>query len=262
MPPDARTWPLARPDLDAFELSGTRDAHCLLLHGFTASPVEVRPLGEALAAAGFPVRAPRLPGHGTHVEELAAVTPGRWLAAAEEALASLPGKVLLAGQSMGGLLSLLLAARNPERVRAVATLGAPLAFADRRARLIVPILRWTPFAARLVRWLPKGPSQIPEEKRAVHFTYDRFPVSGLFLLSDLMRDASRALPRVKAPLLAVHGVLDRTAPPFSARRIVTFAGSATKEHVEMRRSRHVLTMDVESEAVCGHVVEFFSRHAA
>ena len=41
-------------------------------HGFTATPDEMRPLGEALAARGFRVEGVRLPGHGTSVEHLAA----------------------------------------------------------------------------------------------------------------------------------------------------------------------------------------------
>ncbi len=39
----------------------------LVLHGFTGSPVSMRPLAEALADAGFAVELPRLPGHGTAV---------------------------------------------------------------------------------------------------------------------------------------------------------------------------------------------------
>ncbi len=54
-----------------FALPGTRPLGCLLVHGFTGAPDEMRPLGEALAAAGFPVRAVRLPGHGTSVDDLA-----------------------------------------------------------------------------------------------------------------------------------------------------------------------------------------------
>ena len=53
------------PDADGFALPGTRPLGCLLLHGFTATPAEVRPLGEALAAARLPgsCRAPRRTRH-------------------------------------------------------------------------------------------------------------------------------------------------------------------------------------------------------
>ena len=258
MPPSPRTWPLARPDVDGFQLPGRREVTCLLLHGFTASPAEVRPLAVALSAAGFPVKAVRLPGHGTSDEELAATNPAAWTQAAERALEETPGPLLLAGCSMGGLLSLKMAALHPERVRAVASLAAPLWFGDRRARLVIPLMRWTPLRW-MIRYLPKGPSQIPEENRALHFTYLRFPVRGVLGLHDLMREALRFVPKVKAPVLVLHGVRDATAPVVSARRIHAMAGSAIKEIVELANSRHVLTYDTESETVCRRVVEFFER---
>ena len=233
---------------------------CLLLHGFTASPAEVRPLANALSAAGFPVRAVRLPGHGTSDEELHATSPAEWAKAAEDALEAAGKPVLIAGCSMGGLLALRLAAKHPARVRAVATLGAPLWFADRRARLMIPLLRWTPLG-RVVRFLPKGPSQIPEENRPLHFTYGRFPVRGVLGLDDLMKEALRFLPEVRSPLLVLHGVNDRTAPVVSARRIHALATSAVKELVELSRSRHVLTYDLEADDVCRRIVAFFERHA-
>lgn len=261
-----RRWPLARPDLEGFALAGTRSVPCLLLHGFTASPVEVRPLGDALAGAGFPVRGIRLPGHGTHVEELATTGPAAWIEAAESALdelAAAPGVrgVAVAGQSMGGLIALILAARRPQKVVAVASLAAPLWFLDRRARLLVPVFKWTPFLDRVVRFVPRGPSAIPEDRKALHFTYDRFTTRGIVGLSGMMKEAWRRLPQVKAPLLVAHGALDATAPPQSADRIVARAGSESKEKAAFSGSRHVLTMDVEADQVCARVVEFFSRHA-
>lgn len=263
---ETRRWPLARPDLEGFVLAGTRDVPCLLLHGFTASPAEVRPLGDALAAAGFPVRAVRLPGHGTSVEELATTGPRAWIEAAESAfdeLAAAPGVrgVAIAGQSMGALIALIVAARRQKKVVAVASLAAPLWFLDRRARLMVPVFRWTPFLNRVVRFVPRGPSAIPEDRRALHFTYDRFTTSGIVGLSGMMKEVWKRLPQVTAPLLVGHGALDATAPPLSADRIVARAGSATKEKVAFEGSRHVLTMDVEAEKVCARVVEFFTRHA-
>jgi len=43
----------------------------VLVHGFTGSPWELEPLVDALAGAGYAVRAPLLPGHGESPAALA-----------------------------------------------------------------------------------------------------------------------------------------------------------------------------------------------
>ena len=104
---------------------GEAIAAVLLIHGFTGSPWEVRPLGEALAARGFHVQAIRLPGHGVDPEAMAWVTWRDWEHAAEEALKQLRGfqHVFVAGLSMGALLGMLLAARHPNRVSGLAMMA-------------------------------------------------------------------------------------------------------------------------------------------
>src|SRR3954467_4041821 len=100
---------------DPFALGTGPDA-CLLLHGLTGSPAEVRPVGEALAQAGFRVLGPMLPGHGTSPEDLYTVTREQMIHAAESALASLNGarRIFVGGLSMGALLTLHLAAKHQE----------------------------------------------------------------------------------------------------------------------------------------------------
>ena len=46
-----------------------------MLHGFTGNPQSMRPQAEALAAEGYTVELPLLPGHGTAVEDM---IPTRW----------------------------------------------------------------------------------------------------------------------------------------------------------------------------------------
>jgi len=90
-----------------FELGSGEDA-CLLLHGFTGSPWDVRPVGERLAARGMFVRAIRLPGHGTTPEAMTAVSHRDWEQAGEDALRSLSSyrNVFVAGLSVGALCTL------------------------------------------------------------------------------------------------------------------------------------------------------------
>src|SRR3989442_497796 len=97
---------------DPFVLGEGPDG-CLLLHGLTGSPAEMRPVGEALAAAGFRAVGPLLPGHGTTPEDLDTTTRADLIQAAESALLSLEGarRIFLCGLSVGGLLAIHLAAR-------------------------------------------------------------------------------------------------------------------------------------------------------
>src|SRR3954467_9592191 len=78
----------------------------------------MRGVAHALAAAGFAVELPLLPGHGTTVDDMNTTTWHDWSAAAEEALeklqARVSGKVIVVGLSMGGSLTGWLGTRHPE----------------------------------------------------------------------------------------------------------------------------------------------------
>ncbi len=62
---------------------------CVLLHGFTAAPKEMRPLGEYLADRNYTIRGVRLAGHATSPEDLAQTTWREWVASAKESVAEL-----------------------------------------------------------------------------------------------------------------------------------------------------------------------------
>ena len=81
----------------------------LVLHGFTGNPSSVRVLAEAAIAEGYDVEMPRLPGHGTTVDDMMTTGWDDWFGAALQAfddLAERCQRVVVAGLSMGGLLTL------------------------------------------------------------------------------------------------------------------------------------------------------------
>src|SRR3954447_4486711 len=103
------------PGAEPFSAAGGPDA-VLVVHGFTGSPQSMRPLAEAFAAAGFTVELPRLPGHGTSLEDMITTGWDDWSSAAEATYADLAArcsKVVVAGLSMGGTITTWLAARHP-----------------------------------------------------------------------------------------------------------------------------------------------------
>ena len=55
----------------------------LLVHGFTASPTELRTLGDYLHQAGFSIQGVRTAGHGTNADDLGKYTRRDWYASVE-----------------------------------------------------------------------------------------------------------------------------------------------------------------------------------
>src|SRR5438046_1466988 len=113
-------------------LLGPEDARraCLLIHGFSGSPAEMRGLGEALAEQGIRVYGMVVKGHSEDVQDLAVSRRKDWIASAENALAQLEHyqQIFLAGLSMGGVLSLILAGRHSDRIAGLVTMSTPTRF--------------------------------------------------------------------------------------------------------------------------------------
>src|SRR5689334_6828638 len=102
------------PGAEPFEAEGG-PVGVVLSHGFTGTPQSLRPWAEYLAAAGFTVSLPLLPGHGTRWQDLNATRWTDWYGEIERAFDRLRGRcdqVFAGGLSMGGTLVLRLAERR------------------------------------------------------------------------------------------------------------------------------------------------------
>ena len=84
----------------------------LAIHGFGGTPREVEILIDVARSRGLAASAPLLPGHGSHVRNLASRTFDDWVRAARAELYRLQaqGDVIVAGQSLGAIIAARLAA--------------------------------------------------------------------------------------------------------------------------------------------------------
>lgn len=243
-------------DASPFDLGGTPDRATpavLCIHGLTGTPYEVRPLGAALAARGFRAYGPCLPGHDTTPEDLSALPYSAWLDAVEGDLRTLSAqhdKVCVVGLSLGGLLTLALAARGG--ADAVVAIGTPLRFAS-------PIPQLLPFAKYLMPMLRKrGGSDIREEAaRARHPGYDAMPLRSVHELVKLQRVVKDGLGKIRVPALIAHGIHDGTANPRDARTIhQAIAGS---ELLLLEQSGHVVPVDHDGPQLAEAVADFIEK---
>ncbi|MBK8022403.1 MAG: alpha/beta fold hydrolase [Chloroflexi bacterium] len=96
-----------------FLLRAGNGAAALLVHGFPGTPAEMRPLGEALHAAGWTARGLLLPGFGSDIGSIDRRRFEDWQGAVIKAAGELRrshNRLLLIGNSMGGALAISAAA--------------------------------------------------------------------------------------------------------------------------------------------------------
>jgi carboxylesterase len=210
---------------------------------------------------GYTVRGVRLPGHGTSEDELDDTTWADWAAAVDAAVLDLRRhcrRVMIAGQSLGGLLALHTAARLGDHVHAIAALATPMWLGGLGGQ----VARWTapggPLHGRVTR-LPKlGGSDVRDKRlRRNNPSYRTIPTAALASLCDFMKVVDAELPSVKAPLLVVHARQDHTAPVASAARIVDRVASSRIRSRILDDSYHLITIDVERDVVAAEVSAFF-----
>lgn len=228
----------------------------LLLHGLTGNPVSLRPLAEELAAEGYTVELPLLPGHGTHWRDLAHTDHRDWTGAAEHALARLRAHTreqVVVGLSMGGTLALWLAGHAAADLAGLVCINPSLRVEDPRLALL-PLLARTPLS------LPGLGNDIARPD-ADEQPYPRVPVRALTSLIALQKETRSALPRVQAPLLVMVSRMDHVVPP---RNGVLAAEQVAGSHVELvwlERSYHVATLDYDAAEVGARTAAFVARVA-
>lgn len=241
-------------DVSPFDLNPDARMATLCLHGFTGTPYEMRPLGEALARRGIRALGPVLPGHNQSPRDLARVRCGDWLEAAREhlhALRAQHARVGVAGLSMGGVLALSLGAEEP--VDAIVSIATPLRL-SRSISGLVPVLKY------VWPYLRKRGSDIREpEARKRHPAFPATPLAGVHELVRLQARLDGELHRVSAPLLIAHGAHDATANPADAHEICQRVASVRKEVMLFESSAHVVTVDFDGGELARRATEFLVR---
>ncbi|MDO8883643.1 MAG: alpha/beta fold hydrolase [Pseudotabrizicola sp.] len=233
-------------------IPGREDAF-LVLHGWCSSAESVRFLTAGLAAKGYSVLAPTLPGHGTNPVDMMQYGPFDWVTAGLEAFNCLRDthrSVHVVGTSMGGALALLVAALATQQVASVTTVNGAVLL--HRPEIAIDILTGAPgdFLPGWSEMLMMGPN-VPE------ITYrTRTRKSGADLMTMLTL-AREALPRVVSPLQVLHSVHDEIVPKASAEEILARVGSRRKSLVWLEKSYHAAQLDLDR----GRIVELASAMA-
>lgn len=225
----------------------------LVLHGFTGNPSSMRGLAEALAGAGHTVEMPRLPGHGTTIEDMLTTGWPDWSAAAEAALARLAERSevqFVAGLSMGGSLTLWLASRHPELAGLICINPAVAPQEDMRA-----VVQSLVDAGETVM---DGIGSDIADPDVVESAYPQTPLAPLLTLFDASAEFRSDLGSIHQPLLLLNSPEDHVVPA-SDSDLLAESVAGPVERVSLERSYHVATQDYDRDLINERVIEFISR---
>jgi carboxylesterase len=228
---------------------------CLLVHGFTGAPKEMRWLGEYLAEQGYTVMGVRLTGHATRPEDMVRMQWHDWLLSVEDGYHMLRESypnIFVMGLSMGAILSLTFASQFP--------VSGVVALSTLYEMLPNPLL---PFAGVLKYILPtvaKGPSDWQNPQAAAdHVEYPRWPVAGAVQLQKLTTVMHTCLPKVTAPALLVQGRKDGSVPVEHVQKVYDLLGSKDKTILYLDNSGHIVTREPDRPQLFQAVRDFIER---
>ena len=247
-------YPLCRTVRKAtpiFMVGGKRGV--LFVHGFTGSPHDFEYMASRVHEMGFTVSVPRLPGHGTCGEDFLKTGSRDWLRRAFDAyydLSAVCDEVSVVGLSMGGAIAIVLAAAlKPKKL---VTLAAATHVRDWRVSIawLVGLFR---------NRIPKesgGKFEDPELEylRKEYWSY-HWPKQ-ISHLHKIMRMARKCVKQVTSDTLVIAARRDDVVPLEAAEFIYENVKTENKKLLVFEESGHVLTNDVEREAVTNAVINW------
>ncbi len=233
----------------------------LLVHGYLAAPEQMRPMAEHLRDRGASVYVVRLDGHGTSPEQLTQVRWQQWMATVRcgyGVVRQHDERVVVGGFSLGGVLSLLLAASLGSGVVGTFAINPPMGLRDRRASLVGPLVRFNGALRRL--HLSNGHYQrLNDDTESPDINYRRDFLAGIREVRAVSQVCWRRLREVTAPTLLLQSDRDPLVTSEATRRALRRLGAADRSLETLPFDRHVIVRGEGSERVCGLVGDFVER---
>lgn len=225
---------------------------CLLIHGFTGSPEEVKPLGEELKKNDYRVEIPVLAGHMGSRKDFKRVKWREWVQTAEKSLEELyryTPDVIIIGFSMGGMIAAHLATRYP--VKKLILLSTPLFYPNFRQIFM-----------DLKEEMRSNGRKIPAKLWDYLWKLLIIPKRPVWQFHQLVKNLSQDIPKVAVPTLIIHGNRDDIVHPRSSQEIYNQIAASEKELYFLPNSKHIICRDQEVDILKELVLQFIPSPAS
>lgn len=241
------------PGAEPFAHDGS-DIGVLVCHGFTGTPQSMLPIARRCADAGYTVRLPCLPGHGTTWKDLNTKRWTDWwseIDAAYDELSQRCDRIVAVGMSMGGTLATLAAQSHPHGIQALVLINPAYTMRDPRLKALPVLQHVMPSIAAIANDIKKPGSH--------EVAYERTPLRALQSQRQLWGQVTRDLPEVTQPVLLMHSPDDHVVPPECSALLLARVSSSDKTEILLTDSYHVATLDNDAALIEDETMQFIQR---
>lgn len=239
----------------SFYFKGANRKAILLLHGWSATPYEVRRLGKYLNEAGYTVYGPMLSGHGTTPTDLENVKYEDWIKNTNNFINKLKDgydKIYIGGTSMGATLALhvakerrdidgLVLMATPYEVRyekiGTATLKFLRIFKKYRKKFYPPTFGSRSTITRLI-------------------SYQEYPIDSVLELAKLIKKTREDLSKITQPCFIMQSSTDHIVTRSSMNNIYKEISSKKKKKRYIRKAYHTFISDIKNEHIFKDILNF------
>jgi carboxylesterase len=232
----------------------------LLLHGFGGKSSNWSYTAEKInKTLKIPVYVPRLPGHGTNINDFLNSNADQWLRKAVDSYLYLKNdfqEIYLAGISMGGLLAALISSKFEIKKL---SLVAPAFFTKNKNIVFTPYIKH--FIKKLDNNFELDQENLSDAEIDFHKNYSfNYYTEALSELYKLIKKARQAADNIKTETQLILSTNDQQV---ETNKIKTFLnenmGQFLTDQKIYQKSSHVIINDLEKERCAQDIINFFNK---
>jgi carboxylesterase len=229
----------------------------LLIHGFTASPTEMLPIGKYLHKKGYDIYSVLLAGHGTTPEDLQTKKKEDWWLSVRNIFKKTEDFDYVIGFSMGALLAARAAVVYRNQLKGVVIISP---FLKIKPRILSKVAFLFPIAKFFKPYFSKSPETEQFFKDNKLISYMKYPMSAVHEAVKLARYTERKiLPKIKIPALVIQGEKDDRVDPENYKIVMDKIQTKDKEAVLLPNSEHIVTVGPDKKLLMKSIEAFLEK---
>lgn len=233
-----------------------QDTIVLLIHGYTGGEGDFGELASYLEKeySNIEVHVPRLPGHGTKIEDLDDVWLSHFMEVVEREFSELKKenkKVVLGGVSFGAQLALIMA--GSRRINGVFTVCIPYKF--KFPFSVYKLEKFAPYKKYWKKYIPRAERPLRTES----VFYEHMHSNGIIVTKDANARIDKSFKNIKSPILNIHSTGDKIGSWRSVNFITKKVSSDCKKNIVLNDRHHNLFYSPSRSVLYGSIANFIGN---